>query len=177
MKCVMCGASTRPPRLERVPYRAAPHVTLDGVAVLACSNSDCGETYTEYPDLTGIESRVAEALAARGGRLDGQSVRFLRRWLGWSGQDMALHLSVQPETVSRWETDAVLMAVPTENLLRMCVMNKRHLGSEFELERTLALPNQATPEADVRIDMALPRPPANVSRRLSQRACHLALVA
>jgi hypothetical protein len=38
-------------------------------------------------------------------RLSGSEVRYLRKYLGWSGADFAGHVGVDPSTVSNWETD------------------------------------------------------------------------
>jgi putative transcriptional regulator len=56
-------------------------------------------------------------------RLAPQEIRFLRKWLGWSGQDFAKHFGVTPTTVSRWESvkDSEPMSATADRLLRMSV--------------------------------------------------------
>ncbi len=176
MNCVVCGERTRPPSLETVPYRAAPGVKLEGVAVYHCSNPKCGESFTEYPNLAGLEAQIAERVARRPGRLDGRSLRFLRRALDWSGQDMARHLGVQAETVSRWENGALTMAEPSERLLRLCVLY-RGSHSMADLETQLARTGEAAPDAPLVVDLRALAPASNGGRIAANPAAHLALVA
>jgi transcriptional regulator with XRE-family HTH domain len=51
-------------------------------------------------------------------------IRFLRKWLGWSGVDFAAHIGVTPETVSRWEAGSLAMGAAADRLLRLMIANK-----------------------------------------------------
>jgi DNA-binding transcriptional regulator YiaG len=67
---------------------------------------------------------LAHEVAARTGRLASEEIRFLRKWLGWSGVDFAAHMGVDPATVSRWENDSLQMGGSAERLLRLMVATR-----------------------------------------------------
>ena len=48
----------------------------------------------------------------------------MRKYLGWPGSDLAAHMAVQPETVSRWETGSQEMGPVADRLLRLLVNSR-----------------------------------------------------
>jgi putative zinc finger/helix-turn-helix YgiT family protein len=78
-----------------------PNVVLIDVEVRRCPA--CGERTVVIPRIEALHRALAMTVIARPGRLAPQEIRFLRKWLGWSGQDFARHFGVTPTTVSRWE--------------------------------------------------------------------------
>ena len=46
----------------------------------------------------------------------------MRKHLGFSSTEVARHMNVQPETVSRWEKGAAVMSVMADRLLRTMVV-------------------------------------------------------
>jgi DNA-binding transcriptional regulator YiaG len=61
---------------------------------------------------------LAKAIAKKPHRLTPGEIRFLRKYLGWSGKDFAQFMGVTPETVSRWENGAGRIGETAERFLR-----------------------------------------------------------
>lgn len=123
MKCLSCGATMKS-RRENFKYDACglPYVTLVGVEVSRCSK--CGEFEVAVPRSEDLHRVIATSVARKRGRLQAAEVRFLRKWLGWSGADFAERMGVSPETVSRWETGAQQMGATADRLLRLMVASR-----------------------------------------------------
>jgi len=118
MKCLNCGS---PLEVREGEHRYAENdglnVTLQGVKVTHCSR--CGEEGVAIPMISQLNGILAKAIAQRPQRLGPGEIRYLRKYLGWSGKDFAVHMGVTPETVSRWENGARPMGSTAEILLRL----------------------------------------------------------
>ena len=123
MKCVACGAKMKSKR-ENYRYEASglSSVTLEGVEVARCPG--CGETEVAIPAIEELHRVIAGALIRKRGRLAHAEIRFLRKYLGWSGADFARHMGTTPETVSRWEHGTTPMGGSADRLLRLLVATK-----------------------------------------------------
>ena len=123
MNCGQCGGPTTTAR-ENFHYTASgpPNVTLIGVQVTRCSK--CRASEVEIPRIEELHRTIAGAVVAKRAPLAPAEVRFLRKWLGWSGVDFAAHMGVAPETVSRWEKGNLGMGASADRLLRLMVVNK-----------------------------------------------------
>lgn len=77
------------------------HVFSARVPAFKCRG--CGEVYFEGAGLEQLELRAAVELA-RAGDATPESMRFMRKALGFKAAELAELLAVTPETVSRWET-------------------------------------------------------------------------
>jgi putative zinc finger/helix-turn-helix YgiT family protein len=123
MKCLNCGAKMKTQK-ENVHYTACglPHVTLRNIEVSRCPQ--CGEEELAIPRIEALHRAIARALIAKPSRLDAAEIRYLRKYLGWSGADFAAHMGTTRETVSRWENGQVLMGAQADRLLRLMVATK-----------------------------------------------------
>jgi putative zinc finger/helix-turn-helix YgiT family protein len=122
MKCPQCRHEmVRSTENHRYTESGLSNVVLVGVEVRRCQN--CGETAVAIPRLEELHRSLAMSLIRHTGRLAPSEIRFLRKWLGWSGVDFAKHMGVAPETVSRWESVENLkpMGGTAERLLRLAV--------------------------------------------------------
>jgi putative zinc finger/helix-turn-helix YgiT family protein len=133
MKCDKCGAQMKSGR-ENYRYTACglDFITLMNVEVRRCP--ECGEHEVDIPRMDELHGLIAQEVASKGPRLTAQEVRFLRKYLGFSGVDFAATLDVTPETVSRWETGKKQMSPVAERALRLMVF-VRHPIAEYPLER------------------------------------------
>ena len=122
MLCLVCGASIETHR-ENYRYAASglPHVTLQQIEVSRCPV--CGETEVAIPHIETLHRAIAAVLIAETCPTRSEEIRYLRKYLGWSGVDFAAHMGVTPETVSRWERGTTPMGGQADRLLRLLVVN------------------------------------------------------
>jgi putative zinc finger/helix-turn-helix YgiT family protein len=123
MTCVECGGTLK---ATRAPYRYAesglPGVVLLGVEVRRCRK--CAGEEVAIPRIEELHRLIAQAVIRRPHRLAPAEIRYLRKWLGWSGVDFARHMGTTPETVSRWEQARVPMSPQADRLLRLMVTTR-----------------------------------------------------
>lgn len=133
MKCPECRTLMQEEKRDAYKYKdcGLSNVTLMGVVVHRCPN--CGEDAVAIPRLAELHEVIASATAQKDSRLVGEEIRFLRKYLGWSGAQFASVMGVSRETVSRWETDATPMGTQAERLLRVMV---------FRLQPVAKYPNE-----------------------------------
>lgn len=123
MSCAVCGAEMKT-RRENYRYDASglPSVTLQRVEVRRCPK--CGETEVAIPAIENLHRAIAGALIRKRARLAAAEIKFLRKYLGWSGTDFAQHMGTTPETVSRWEHGRLPMGPAADRLMRLLVATK-----------------------------------------------------
>jgi putative zinc finger/helix-turn-helix YgiT family protein len=133
MKCESCGAQTKSGR-ENYRYTECglDSVTLMNVEVRRCP--ECGDYEVDIPRMEELHCLIAQEVASKGPRLTAQEIRFLRKYLGFSGVDFAATLDVTPETVSRWEGGKKQMSPISERALRLMVFVRSPI-EEYPLER------------------------------------------
>lgn len=143
MKCPSCSKPMTSVR-ENYNYAASglPYITLVGVEVRRCKA--CGEHEVVIPKIELLHRTIALAVVAKRPRLTALEVRFLRKYLGWSGADFASHMGVTPESVSRWENDREKMSPVADRLLRLMVVTTSPV-SEYSLDSLAELEDEATP--------------------------------
>jgi DNA-binding XRE family transcriptional regulator len=97
------------------------HVELiDVVHNLVCET--CGTVLrTDIPNLPGLIAAVAIGRSKADRKLSGQEIRFLRKALDETAKELAEHLDVTEETVSRWENDRLAISNSVERMLRLRV--------------------------------------------------------
>jgi putative zinc finger/helix-turn-helix YgiT family protein len=72
----------------------------------------------------GIDDRIRAALRVQVGLLTPQEIHDQRGDLGLSQQELAAQLGVAKETISRWETGALIQSRAMDNLLRLYFQSK-----------------------------------------------------
>ena len=151
MKCPQCRT---PMEARRENYRydesGLPNVVLLDVEVRKCPK--CGEQAVAIPRIEELHRALAMSVIRQPGRLSPQEVRFLRKWLGWSGADFAKNIGVDPATVSRWESveKPQAMGSTAERFLRLAVAHGQPT-EEYPLERMAELADQ--PRLDALVGM------------------------
>ena len=140
--CLDCGGSLK---VTRAPYRytdsGLPGVVLRGVEVRRCPK--CGAEEVAIPRIEELHRLMAQAVIRRPHRLTAAEIKYLRKWLGWSGVDFARHMGTTPETVSRWEQGRVPMGPQADRLLRLMVITRAPVA-DYTLD-VLTTIREATP--------------------------------
>jgi putative zinc finger/helix-turn-helix YgiT family protein len=106
-------------------------VSLRNVEVRRCPA--CGAFETIIPKIDQLHRLLALTIIRKPSALVPEEIRFLRKYLGWSGVDFAAHVGATPETVSRWENGKLTMSPQADRLLRMMVALREPAG-EYRLE-------------------------------------------
>ena len=143
MTCSECGGEMTV-RRENYRYDACglPNITLQKVEVGRCPK--CGETEVAIPSLEGLHRSLAQAIIRKPSRLVPAEIRFLRKYLGWSGADFAARMGTAAETVSRWETGAAPMGPTADRLLRLMVATTAPKG-DYSLDVLATIGRDTTP--------------------------------
>ncbi|MCW5978337.1 MAG: helix-turn-helix domain-containing protein [Bryobacteraceae bacterium] len=117
-QCTMCGEQAVP---ERRNYRYAesglPNVVLQGVMVADCPK--CGNSDVSIPRVAKIHRAIARALTNSPARLTGAQLRFLRKHLGLSGDELGRYLHTDKTKISKWETEQDKVGPVTDRLVRL----------------------------------------------------------
>jgi putative zinc finger/helix-turn-helix YgiT family protein len=121
-RCRSCGSRSITTRLEDRPLDSLPSVTLRELKIHRCD--ECGAEAISIPRMEQLHEVVAKALVKKRGRLSGPEVRYLRKWLGWSGRDFARRFDLSAEHVSRIENGHNAIALVADRLLRILVLTR-----------------------------------------------------
>jgi len=138
--CEECGGEMRPERGD-YPDPDLPGVVLLGIEMPRCAQ--CGAREIEIPHLDGLHRLLASAIVGKRGRLAPSEIRFLRSSTGWTGVEMARHLGVTPEAVSRWENAKDTIGALADRLVRMVVAAQ--IGAHAPVEVLTELTEDASP--------------------------------
>jgi putative zinc finger/helix-turn-helix YgiT family protein len=122
MKCTRCGTTMHATVQTNHRYTECglDNVVLVGVEVRTCKQ--CGNESVVIPRITELHKKLAQMVAVKAEKLAPAEIKFLRKYLGWSGADFARYVGVTAETVSRWENGAQTMGPVSERLLRLCAL-------------------------------------------------------
>ena len=119
MKCMECGGKMKTAQENFRHEALGLPLTLLGTSVSRCIA--CGLAEVAIHKLEELHRAIASALLHKPALLAAGEIRFLRKQLGWSGAELANHLGVTRETVSRWEQGAAPMGGTADRLLRATV--------------------------------------------------------
>lgn len=149
-KCRNCKKAEVLGKKETYLYAESglPNVVLVGVEVRRCPS--CGHHEVVLPRVTELHRTIAHAVIHKRSRLSGAEVRYLRKYLGWSGADFARHVGVDPSTVSNWENDKDPIGPSSDRLLRMMVAHGTQVD-EYALDELTKIENEQKPPIEVRV--------------------------
>ena len=121
----MTGHNCRDSRVERFatedePFHfvdsGLPNVYLIGIRYFTC---DCGSVAAEIPAVKQLMQLIARDLVEGHQSLTGAEVRFLRKRLGRKATEFSKELGIEPETLSRLETEKQPLTEPMDKLIRL----------------------------------------------------------
>lgn len=105
-------------KLMGLPY---PIILLDAAEEI--THPESGEVLgVAIPDAEELAAAVALALCFMPARLTGAEVRFLRRVMGMTGQELATAVEMDPATLSRWETGKQDIGAWADKAVRMAAV-------------------------------------------------------
>jgi putative zinc finger/helix-turn-helix YgiT family protein len=132
MRCE-CGQETKEKRGTVIIDEGGVKITLEDVRIFTCPN--CGEETHSIPRMEALFQEIAATLAKKRERLMPQEIRFLRKYLGFSGQDFARKMGVDHTTVSKWERldEPQAMGPQAERVLRLMALAEKPI-EEYPLE-------------------------------------------
>lgn len=124
------------------------NVVLVGVEVRRCPS--CGHHELVLPRVAELHRTIAHALIHKPSRFNGSEVRYLRKYLGWSGVDFAKHIGVDPSTVSNWENDKDPIGNSSDRLLRLMVAHGSPV-EKYSLDELTKIDADRTAPIEVRV--------------------------
>ena len=117
-ECTNCGAPVVPERRNyRYKESGLSNVILQGVEVADCPK--CGNSDVVIPRMAKIHRAIAQALVGSPARLTGEQLRFLRKHLGWSGDQLGSYLHTDRTKISKWENEEDRIGPATDRLVRL----------------------------------------------------------
>lgn len=126
MKCVMCESQKEMKasvlKTHKFKECGLSNVVLHGVHVYKCD--DCGEVYYNYGDIEKLHATIASLLIRKEGLLSGEEIKFLRKYLGYSGQYFAKIIGYDTSHLSRIENGKLAVAETFDRLVRFMVQEK-----------------------------------------------------
>ncbi len=128
LNCLECNG---PLRLVRKDYRfvesGLDNVILKDLEVLVCDQ--CKTETPRLPRLNDLMRTLAVALITKPYALEGQDVRFLRKFLGLTNEGFAAILNVDKSHLSRVENGATPVSATADRLIRLIALG---LGDVLE---------------------------------------------
>ena len=102
------------------------------------------------PRIAELHRTIVHAIIRKPFRLSGLEVRYLRKYLGWSGVDFARHVGVDPSTVSNWENDKDPIGSASDRLLRLMIAHGAPVD-DYSLDELTKIENEQKPPMEVRV--------------------------
>ena len=120
-KCAQCGKKMRRTIADQYQYLESglSNVVLDHIPVYKC---ECGEEIVGLPNVERLHALIFEKLLMKSGKLRGEEVRFLRKWMGAKSVDFAKMVKVHPTTLSKWESGDQIISDEHDKLIRFAVV-------------------------------------------------------
>ena len=116
--CTQCGDPVTPEiRQYRYSESGMANIVLQGVTVAECSK--CGNSEVSIPRMAKLHRAIAQALIKSPARLTGEQLRFLRKHLGMSGDQLGQYLHTDKTKISKWERGEDSIGPPTDRLIRL----------------------------------------------------------
>jgi putative transcriptional regulator len=117
-ECTNCGEQvTSERRNYRYTESGLSDVILQGVEVADCQK--CGNSDVIIPRMAKIHHSIAQALANSPARLTGEQLRFLRKHLGLSGDQLGAYLHTDRTKISKWERGEDRIGPASDRLVRL----------------------------------------------------------
>ena len=119
--CTECGQESKI-SVEDYPFRESglSNVVLKGVEVARCGH--CGNVDVTMPRLEELLTALAMAIVKQPYPLQGEQLRYLRKYLNMSQATFAEPLNVDKTSISKWENDEDKIGPQSDRLIRLVVL-------------------------------------------------------
>jgi putative zinc finger/helix-turn-helix YgiT family protein len=135
MDCSNCGA---PARVVHSTYElkevGLKNVVLQGIEIVKCPM--CKNEDPIIPNMNGLMRALALAVIEKPYRLTGEEVRFLRKYLGLTGEEFSRLIHVDKTTLSKWENNDDRIGDQSDRLVRLVALGLGE-GLKEESERVI----------------------------------------
>jgi putative zinc finger/helix-turn-helix YgiT family protein len=119
-QCSECQSDVSPQiRNYRFTESGISNVVLQGIEVADCKK--CGNSDVIIPRMAKVHRAIAQALTNSPVRLTGEQLRFLRKHLGLSGDELGRYLDTDRTKISKWENGQDQIGPKTGRLIRLLV--------------------------------------------------------
>ena len=123
-KCPNCGKRMQKVRANK-PYHytasGLSNVMLQGIKVYRCA---CGEEMAQIPRMGELHMVIAISLLKKSECLEGDELKFLRKYFRLKATEVAEKLKVTKQTFSRWENGRERIGEASERLVRIFFLMK-----------------------------------------------------
>ena len=117
-ECSNCGEMIHTRRgMHCYAESGLSHVVLQEVEIADCAK--CGNSDLVLRRPARIHEAIASALANSPGRLSGEQLRFLRKHLGLSGDELGEYLHTDKTKISKWERGEDRIGPSNDRLIRL----------------------------------------------------------
>ena len=134
-ECTACGA---PASVVRGSYPFAEcglrNVVLRGVEITRCSQ--CGNDDVVIPHLNDLMRTLAFAVVSQPYRLQGEDVRFLRKYLNMTQAQLSELLDIHKTNLSKWENNEDKIGEQSDRLIRAVAVALGE-GLEVKMEQVI----------------------------------------
>ena len=121
LDCLECGGALRVTRKDyQFDESGLDNVILKNLEVLVCDR--CKTETPRLPRLNDLMRTIALAIIAKPYGLEGQDVRFLRKFLGLTSEAFAAILTVDKSHLSRVENGATPVSATADRLVRLIAL-------------------------------------------------------
>jgi putative zinc finger/helix-turn-helix YgiT family protein len=133
MKCSECK-KTMKAKKDVVPYpMAGIEFKLVGVPSMVC---ECGNKEIAIPAIKNLHLTIARIVISLE-KISGEQIKFLRKFQGLTQRELGELIKIEPETISRWETNEFKPSEQSIIILKKLAVD--HIANEWqELKKMMA---------------------------------------
>jgi putative zinc finger/helix-turn-helix YgiT family protein len=123
MKCAQCGQSMgKETGMYRYEESGLKNIMLMDVPMYTCAS--CGETEVEIPAMEELHCLIGLFVLYQPNRLESAEVRYLRKHMGYSQDELASYVGVARGTITRWEAGGVIR-IDQDKAVRQLYVRKK----------------------------------------------------
>jgi DNA-binding transcriptional regulator YiaG len=121
-----CSNCSKPAHIVHGNYQfresGLDYVSLCGIEIIKCTH--CGNEDPIIPSMDDLFRTIALALVAKPYGLAGEEVRFLRKYMGLTGDRFSRLLHVDKTTLSKWENNDDPVGTQSDLAIRLLTMSQ-----------------------------------------------------